>query len=481
MPRKKAAPCPVAFPEIASEYMGADFGDRRLNSRVIQLGKRLAESPTESLPRALVTESELTAAYRFLDNKAVRPFKVLAPHFAQTAERAAAHETVLVLHDTTEIQYSGDREGTGYLRTDEARGYLAHASLAVSADGLRRPLGVVGLHTWARQGLAPKALRQGKAKKKTGAQNSRVNGRESARWAHQVEASEGVIAGKAQVIHVMDREGDAYSLLHALLSKDRRFVIRSRVDRVARSEDEAGTEKIRAIVGREDDMVEIDVPISSRGPSKLPKATHPARASRIAKLRVSASRLSLAKPDYVTDAPMWLDVNVVQAREIDPPEGAPPIDWLLLSTEPVDSADEVMAIISHYRSRWVIEEFFKALKSGCEIEQLQLESYDALVNALAMFVPIAWRALQMRSLARTEPNAPAEAVLSKTELAVLRAMGPLKLSSSPTIADALLGVAMMGGYQRHKVQPGWQTLARGFDKLLLLAAGWAAREFAGDL
>ena len=475
MPRR---PIEQPVPDIASEFVGADFGDERLNVRVVDVALRLAESPTESLPRATGTRRELEGSYRFFNNDAVRPLKVLAPHFAQTRERVAAYDTVLVLHDTTEFQYSGEREGTGYLRTDESRGYLAHASLAVSADGLRRPLGVVGLHTWARKGRAPKARARGE--KKSGALLASQRTKESDRWNQQVEASEAVVGGRAHVIHVMDREGDSYPLLASMISNGRRFVIRSRVDRIARSEDEAGVEKIRKILKREDDLVELDVPISMRPVSSKGPSRHPARGSRVAKLRVTATALSLHKPEYGVELPMWLDVNVVQVHEVDAPDAAP-VDWLLLTSEPVDTLEEVLAILQHYRARWLIEEFFKALKTGCEIEKLQLESYDALVNALAVFIPIAWRALQMRSLARTEPDAPARSVLSSVELDVLRAMGPLKLPASPTIADALLGVAMMGGYMRHRVPPGWLTLARGFDKLLLLTAGWIARESAGDL
>ena len=473
MPRKDAEP-PV--PDIANEFVGADFGDARLEVRLVDIGLLLAESPTESLPRATGTKRDLEGTYRFLNNDAVRPLKVLAPHFAQTCQRIAAYETVLVLHDTTEFQYSGDREGLGYLRTDEARGYLAHASLAVSADGLRRPLGLVGLHTWARKGLAPKARARGK--KKSGALLASERTKESDRWSRQVEASEDVVGNHAHVVHVMDREGDSYPLLASMVAKGRRFVIRSRVDRIARSEDEAGLEKIREIVKREDDLVELDVPISMRAVTKGP-SRHPPRGSRVAKLRVTATALSLHKPEYGVDLPMWLDVNVVHVREVDAPDGVP-VDWLLLTSEPVDTLEQVLAILQHYRARWLIEEFFKALKTGCELEKLQLESYEALVNALAVFIPIAWRALQMRSLARTEPNGPARSVLSNAELDVLRAMGPLKLPASPTIADALLAVAMMGGYMRHRVPPGWMTLARGFDKLLLLTAGWIARESSGD-
>ena len=128
----------------------------------------------------------------------------------------------------------------------------------------------------------------------------------------------------------------------------------------------------------------------------------------------------------------------------------------------------MLAVINYYRARWRIEEFFKALKTGCSIEKRQLESYKALTIALAISLPIAYRLLLLRSIARDEPDAPATAVLSPLQIEVLNASLREKnrLGSNPTARQALLAVAALGGFQKHNREPGWQTIGRGYEKLI---------------
>ena len=126
-----------------------------------------------------------------------------------------------------------------------------------------------------------------------------------------------------------------------------------------------------------------------------------------------------------------------------------------------------------YRSRWVIEEFFKALKQGCSLEKRQLESYQALSNALAVFLPIAWRLLLMRSLARVAPEQPATMILSEPQLLLIKFK--LRLPAVPqTIEQALFAVARLGGHLKNNGAPGWQTLGRGYQKLLDYEIGFRA-------
>lgn len=119
----------------------------------------------------------------------------------------------------------------------------------------------------------------------------------------------------------------------------------------------------------------------------------------------------------------------------------------------------------------MIEEYFKALKTGCSIEKRQLESYEALANALALLVPVAWRMLLARSAARTSPNAPAKTAFESTELIVLKHR--LKLKTPPkTVKEALYATAKLGGHLKRNGPPGWGTLGKGMEELLLLCAGW---------
>ena len=176
----------------------------------------------------------------------------------------------------------------------------------------------------------------------------------------------------------------------------------------------------------------------------------------------------------MASAAVW----VVQVFEPAPPDGEAPIVWTLLTSEPVDDVATATEIVDHYRARWRIEEYFRALKQGCAVEKRQLESYDAMLNALAIFMPIAWRLLLLRSLARDDSPLPAAAVFDADEIAVVRALTEHKrcyaLPAEPTIRDLMLAVASIGGHIRNNGEPGWIVLGRGFDDVLKACIGWRA-------
>ena len=195
---------------------------------------------------------------------------------------------------------------------------------------------------------------------------------------------------------------------------------------------------------------------------------------RSARLGVSARSVVFQRPRYVTEGPEALDVNIVYVRELDGPADQDPVTWVLVTNEPIATPAQVAAVVDHYCARWLIEEYFKALKTGCALEKRQLESFRSLTNALALFVPIAWRMLLLRSLSRTRPDAPADQALSRTQLALLRHLQPKKMKEGATVRDALYAVAGLGGHLPQNGPPGWQTLARGMEELLHMEIGWAA-------
>ena len=452
---------------IAREFSSAPLGDARRSQRLVALAEACARAPEHTLPRALGTPKALKAGYRFLSHDAVTPSAMLQPHFAQTALRMVETPTVVVAHDTTEFEWSTDREGLGYLRKDD-HGFLAHVSLAITADPKRRPLGVAGLHTWTRQG-------ESRARTMTKTERRAREDKESSRWFSQVEVVHKRFGEHAALVHVMDREGDAFPLLNAMCEAGHRFVIRLARDRIVREDETCVREKMSTLVSRAEHVFDMEVPLSARRQkgTALPRKSLMPRDARMATLGVQATRAEVKKPPYVKDAPGWLELNVVRVREVDAPADATPVEWTLLTTEPVDTLAEVCAVVEHYRARWLIEELFKAVKTGCEYEELQLESYDALINALAMFLPIAWRMLFLRCIERTESNAPASLVATPTEIDVLRFFGPKTFPRAPTVRDVLLVIAGMGGYMKNKKPPGWLVLARGLEKLTLLEAGWS--------
>lgn len=277
-------------------------------------------------------------------------------------------------------------------------------------------------------------------------------------------------------IHVEDREADSYTFMADLVRLKARFVLRmvSQRRKIEGEFDTVGEALIHSKI-----LAVRDVPISMRARSTLPgkRKLHPPRNARTAHLMIAATRVTVLRPCSSNLCPRKkLTLNVVRVFEPDPPAGEEPVEWRLWTTEPITTETNVLAIIDAYRRRWVIEEFFKALKSGCAIEKRQLETRQALLNALAIFTPIAWRLLVLRTTAREPSDVPADAVLSKTQLRcldfALKKKNHPGLPTSPTARDALLGVADLGGHIKNNGDPGWIVLGRGMDKLLQIEFGY---------
>jgi hypothetical protein len=445
-----------------AEWSGADFGDLRLGRRLELFGNALAAAPSESLPKALKDSAGLEGAYRFLNNERVSPERILVPHQVETKRRIVEAKAVVIAHDTSDFQFSGEeRVGLGRLKQHN-EGFLCHAALAITADGSRRPLGVIGASTIVRSHEKKPRLHPRKRRADVD--------RESQRWWALVEEVEATLAGEAEAVHVMDREADCFELLSKMVASHARFVVRSCFDRLL---DDA--EKLFTTLKRMEAVAQREVPLSPRKRSPLPKQrrTFPARAGRSATLSFSAATVVLRRPDGLPkDLPETLTLNAVQVIELQPPDGQDPVCWRLLTTEPIASPEQVLAIVDFYRCRWLIEEYWKALKTGCAVEKRQLESAHALLNFLAVSIPIAWELLLIRSVCRQGGDAPGAGILPALRLEVLRAASGGKLPLKPTARDIMMAIAALGGHIKNNGDPGWQVLGRGYDDLLLLESGY---------
>jgi hypothetical protein len=452
---------------IAREFIGAKLGDRRRQSRLVRLGEQCRAAPEKSFPDIAGDSRELTACYRLLRSDEVTLGAVLEPHIRQTAIRCAEARSVIVIHDTTECEFSGEkRRGLGKLRGND-QGFLLHPSLAIAGDGSRRPLGVLAAQTWKRDTLG--RARHADGSRKSGGAYHSVTDKESARWWRGVDAAEQSLGG-VQAIHVMDREGDAYHLVRDCLDNDARFVIRMARDRVLLDEDDERLGKASEVLACCEDVFTLEAALSRRPANPCPRS-EPAREARQATLAVTGIKARLARPNYDRQSPESLEVNLVCVRELNAPEGVEPVAWVLITTDPIDTPAALRAVVETYRTRWLIEEFFKALKTGCAFEKRQLESYDTLTAALGIFLPIAWHLLLLRHQARTAPDEPAQRVLSPVQMDVLRARLPKLVPAAPTVADALRAIAYLGGHFI-KRPPGWLVLGRGLQELLGLETGW---------
>jgi len=267
-----------------------------------------------------------------------------------------------------------------------------------------------------------------------------------------------------------------------------RFVVRVCRDRCL-VEGDGGKNMMFAAADRAPVVVARSVPLARRrGRTFAPdRKIHPPRTERTAKLSIrAASHVLIRRPDrqVLDNCPASIVLNVVTVEEKSPPHGAAPVSWRLVTTDPVDTPAQVEAIVDAYRARWTIEEYFKALKTGCAFEKRQLESFRTLVNALAVFLVIAWRILLLRSVARDNANAPASDALTERQVLVLQQLARMReapvphieMPRSPKAQHALAAVARLGGHIKNNGPPGWQVLGRGYASLLLIELGWIARD-----
>jgi transposase-like protein/DDE family transposase len=457
---------------VSRDFDNADLGDRRLSHRLARIIDAAELAPGSSLPQRAGSTAALEGTYRFFANKKVTSEVVFGAHVHSTVARAAAEPTVLVLHDTTEFRFGGEesRDGMGWLNSEHKQGFLAHFSICVALTG--RPLGSVGLHAWVRQGA-----RASRTKKTADLHHP---DRESQRWLDAALLAAERLHGTTPCIHVMDREGDQFELLSMLVDHDQRFVVRLAHDR-----------RLKAGRGRTGEPMLFEslsgcplffareVALAARakptGSNKI--NVFPQRRSRTARLEVRAGEREIfsshKSPAHV---PISLRLRLVEVRETNPPCGEAPIVWRLITTEPIATEHDVAAVIDAYRQRWLIEEFFKALKTGCRYQQLQLESFRALLIALSIESAIAWKLLLMRWCAQHHPNVVACNMLPPEYVSVLRELAAVDTGQCVEHMDsrtALLEVARLGGHIKNNGPPGWIVLRRGLDILVAIHRGWS--------
>ena len=435
------------------EVRGIDLGDARLDARVRRFVAALERNPAAGFPAAVSTVAEREAIYRLLGNGRVTLDALLAPHVQQTVRRAAGcGARPLVLIDKTAFVFAGESDRDGLTRLGRGRqGFEAFVALAVSPA--REPLGV----------LAVQPLEG----------NGGVSAAET--WAQTVAAAEAPVRAW-QPIYVMDREADAYTLFAALIAGGRDFVVRVAKDRWGHEHADAAKELVRAVVARTPVRLQRTVRLARRtgvGKARAARRRQPPREGREATLAVRACSVVVPRPAKLAGAwPAALSVNLVQVVEEQPPADGVPVEWLLMTTLPITTPTEVETVVDHYRARWTIEEYFKALKSGCAYEKRQLESRATLLTALGILAPLAWRLLALRSVAEDQA-APATAVLEADELHVLRQISRERpLGPTVTAAEALYAIARLGGHFPQNGRPGWKVLWIGFHKLFERVEGY---------
>jgi hypothetical protein len=458
---------------VRREFERLDLGDKRLERRALEIVPALAASPGDSFPEQMDSTAAREALYRFLSNPNVTMQALLAGHVRATLARIEGHAVVRVLHDTSPFRFAGEREGLGVIRGD-VKGFLAHAALAVTVDEAREPLGILAVNPYVRTADAKRlGLTRGEQQRASLAKPRAE--KETSRWERQATSVSKSMPEGTRAIHIMDQEADSYDLIGEMQRAQLDFVIRADPRRKTRDEGCA-----HDVLARQPASLFRSVHVNRRAKSRFNTPTHPERAERGAGLEVRWGSISLPRQHYSQYEGPEIVVTAVNVVEPNPPAGEQAIEWMLFTSERVETLADATAIVDHYRARWMIEEYFKALKTGCKLESRQLTTFDGLTRALALFVPIAWHLLLLRHLSREEQPRPATAIFDEEQLALLRALlekRRLTMPASPTVRDAMFGIAALGGHIKNNGDPGWLVLGRGYTRFADAEVGWRiARE-----
>lgn len=443
----------------------AAHGDHRLNLRQKRVWDRVSLNPSLSIPDAVSGEAEAEGAYRFLRNPRVQSPAVLEPHLRAVADvGAAVVGRVLAVHDSTAITHSTfDDADDIYDLGGGKMGWLAHTSLLIEEDsGL--PIGVGAFEELDRAAF------------------QEAGRKESERWWNGVVSVEARREGLASCIHVMDSEGDNYLMLMNLVEAGYDFVVRASQDRRVRPAPGAPMMLMSKALEGAEVFTGIEVDIKARKASRRPgkgKRNTRARAHRTAKLSVRAIDIQLvrAKKLPAKFAP-HLDLRLVHVVEENPPAGEVPIDWKLWTTLPVESTEDALRVVQIYKRRWVIEEFFKVMKSHCRHSARHFESRHTSANAFALFVPLAAYHLYLRGIQRLAPKAKARDYFPPAHLTAICKLDR-RARSNMTVAAAINALARIGGHLKSNGPPGLQIIGRALAKVIGFAEGWKAATQAG--
>ena len=453
---------------VQDELATCDLGDARLDRRLGKLLDRLGSKPSLSIPAACRGRAEMEAAYRFFDNPRVAPAKILQPHRAATQVRMQGEPVVLIAQDTTEIDLTRRRERVGGPLDEGSRwGLFAHVQLAMTPDAV--PLGVVACELWARD---PAEAGTSQAAKRQRRKAKPIAAKESARWLEGYRNACAVAEAVpgARVVSLADSESDIYECLAEPGAAD--WVVRSCQDR-ALVDGGFLREKLLAAPPFGSWAVAVSRREKTTGGGRRREQPREARETCV---EARAARVRLRPPSRPGGVKLpEVAVNAVLALEVQPPPGEEPIEWLLLTSLPVDTDADVRRVIDHYRIRWGSEVFFRTLKSGCGIEQLQLETPERMMTCVTVYLVVAWRVLYLRMRGRMAPETPCDAVFDDAEWkSAHQFVQGAVAGATPTLGDMVKCVASLGGYlgRSRDGPPGPKTFWVGLQRVRDLAAGY---------
>jgi hypothetical protein len=445
----------------ALQFSDADLGDARRSKRLVRVAAGIAQNPCGTLNGAIPDWADVQGAYRLLAGTRTTLESVTAPHRKKVYAACAAAWEVLLVEDTSTLNYSTLKtvKDMGWIGDDEAcKGFNLHSTLALRVESWKSNqepdltmLGLFGIHCWTRT-----HSKRGPGAEKKFERLKRA--RESQRWAAVLGAREGPPKG-VRWTFVADREADIYEVFQHCREAGMDWIVRANQPRALEEEDGS---VFSAVAGA-----------PRLGQYTLKLRARPDQKRRTAKLEVRAIPVTLRGPQRPGGRLEPETMNVVEVREVAPPEGVEPIHWVLLTSWPIGTFGAALRVIKSYAKRWVIEEYHKALKSGVGVEDSQLTSAQSLQALIGILAIVALRLLSLKLLNRGRPDEAVnpDAIGPEALLLLEKAYG--KPEAGWTNGTLLSAIARLGGFKARKGDgsPGWKTIWKGWHKLMTMVEG----------
>jgi hypothetical protein len=441
---------------IQNQFGDCDLGDKRRSQRLTKVAAHMLACPEKSLPSQNRRWSDLKAAYRLFNCPGVTFEAVAAQHWIQTRQTKPGR--FLLIGDTTDIDHSFHQgiAGLGILGDGRGRGMQLHNCLMYDC-GQKQIVGSAGGLIHYRQRTPKNETRRQRLERE----------RESEIWGRVVD-SVGMAPAGSQWIHVFDRGGDDFETMCHIRLKGCDWIIRAA----------KLTRKINTSDGRSLSLQESLDDARLLGRYELNLRSRPGVKARTAKIEVSTISVTFPRPKHHSQ---WvkqcgikeLPMNVVVVQEVDAPNGVTPICWILLTSLPTGTFEDALQVIEDYENRWLIEEYHKVLKTGCNLEVHALRTSDRLEPLVGLISVIGVRLFQMKLIGRNQPSVQASTHVPSSWLRCLALVETKLEVATITVYTFFREIAKLGGFLARKGdgEPGWQTVWRGYQTLQSLLDG----------
>lgn len=369
-------------------------------------------------------------------------------YYSKTVEKGKNDKIILNIQDTTELNFTSQKskKGLGYIGSSNCSGLMVHTTLSVTEEGV--PIGITNQSIWIRE-----EKEKIKERKKI-----KTLKKESSKWVESLRKTDTLFCDENQIkIMIGDRESDFYDLFIHPRDKNSHLLVRSCQNRLI----EGDKEKLFTAL----DQLEL------KGKYSIEVGRKKGQDTRIAELTVKYDKFKIKEPRNTKKEISQVELNVILVEEIKSDEVLEPIKWVLLTTLDINSMEDALKYVRWYSYRWLIERYHYVLKSGCQVEDLQLDSGEKIKKALALYSIVACKLLNLTYNSRKNPEVSCEEFFSEREWQILYMLSnktPNLPKEIPNLKDVVLWIAKLGGFISRKSDglPGVKTIWRGYRRFM---------------